>query len=152
MISVGRHTRHRLRVVPAPRSLRITAAVGVGLSLLWDLYTLAYFWLQPRHLTAALNVFLLFGLPGPTTGVTRTFAWIWRGDLGRAVEVYPLGPLVFILAQLLTVYVVWVAVTGRALSLTLPRRTMLVIAVVLVALLGANWALKIFWLGVGPAV
>ncbi|MGH7911643.1 MAG: DUF2752 domain-containing protein [Candidatus Dormibacteraceae bacterium] len=152
MISAQRDVRPSLRIVPAPRFLRVTAGVGAGLAALWDAYTLAYFWLQPHHLTGALDVFLLFGIPGPTTGVTRTFAWMWRGELGRAAEVYPLGPLVFVISLLLTVYVVWIAASGRALSLTLPRRGMLAAGIVLAGLLAINWALKIFWLGIGPAV
>ena len=37
-----------------------------------------------------------FNKPDPFCGGTRTFAWMWRGDLGRAVAVYPLGPLLFV--------------------------------------------------------
>ncbi|MFZ0218349.1 MAG: DUF2752 domain-containing protein [Candidatus Dormiibacterota bacterium] len=149
MISLGRGTRPTVRVEPAPSALRIVAAAGVLLSAVWYAYTLAYFWLQPRGYTYSGSVLsFVFRIPSPSSGVTRTFAWMWRADLAQAVQVYPLGPLLFLVALLLTAYVLFIVVSGRALRVTLPPGWGRVILVVVGALLAANWAAKIFWLGV----
>ena len=96
----------RLEVVsPARRQDRLSALLILALLVAWFAYTRLYFWLQPRGLTFAPSLFMkLTGRPDPTCGLTRTFAWIWRGDLGHAVVVYPLGPLVFLAALALLAY------------------------------------------------
>lgn len=89
----------------------------------------------------------LTGRPDPLCGLTRTFAWMWRGDVTRAVAVYPLGPLVFVLTLAGLGLLAIGLMTRRSLRLRLPRtisRTLLTVA--LLALL-ANWAAKLIWLG-----
>jgi hypothetical protein len=89
----------------------------------------------------------LTGRPDPFCGLTRTFAWMWRGDLAAAVRVYPLGPIVFVAAWVAMGVLAYSAVKGRSLQLALSperRRALLTTAVVALAV---NWALKLFWLG-----
>ncbi|HSR25071.1 MAG TPA: DUF2752 domain-containing protein [Candidatus Eisenbacteria bacterium] len=85
-----------MRIERAAGSDRSSAALLSALDVAWLLYTRLYFWLHPRGLTAAPSLFMnLTGRPDPLCGLTRTFAWMWRGDLVNAIVVYPLGPLLF---------------------------------------------------------
>ena len=135
-------------VAPATSGDRWLAWTLLGIALPWLVYTRLYFFLQPRHLTYDGGAFMwLFNRPDPSCGLTRTFAWMWRGDLGRAVAVYPLGPLVFVATVALAVYAVVALLSGRAVHVNLSPATLrLVIWVGLVAL-GLNWIAKLAWLG-----
>jgi len=135
-------------VAPATSGDRWLAWTLLGIALPWLIYTRLYFFLQPRHLTYDGGAFMwLFNKPDPSCGLTRTFAWMWRGDLGRAVAVYPLGPLVFVATVALAVYAVVALLSGRAVHVNLSPATLrLVIWVGLVAL-GLNWIAKLAWLG-----
>ena len=139
----------RARIDHAPRADRSSAAGILALGLAWLTYTRLYFWLHPRGLTTAPSLFMhLTGRPDPLCGLTRTFAWMWRGDVAHAVAVYPLGPLAFAASFPLLGWSAAVLVSGRTLRLDVPhavRRAVLVIAVVAVAL---NWAAKLIWLGI----
>ena len=135
-------------VVPATSGDRWLVWTLLGIALPWLVYTRLYFFLQPRHLTYDGSAFMwLFNKPDPSCGLTRTFAWMWRGDLGRAVAVYPLGPLVFVATVALALYAVVALLSGRAVHVNLSPATLrLVIWVGLVAL-GLNWIAKLAWLG-----
>ena len=120
----------------------------LGLGVPWLIYTRLYFFLHPRHLTFDGGAFMwLFNKPDPTCGLTRTFAWMWRGDLARAIAVYPLGPLVFAITIGLVAYAAAVIVSGRAVHLHLsPSFARRAVLIGLVAL-GLNWIAKLAWLG-----
>ncbi len=139
----------RARIDHAQDPDRSSAALILALGLAWLTYTRLYFWLHPKGLTAAPSLFMhLTGRPDPLCGLTRTFAWMWRGDLAHALGVYPLGPLVFLASFPLLGYAAAVLVSGRALRLEMPqavRRVLLLGVLVAVAL---NWAAKLTWLGV----
>jgi Protein of unknown function (DUF2752) len=131
----------------ADRGERLAAAGVAAIALSWLTYTRFYFWLHPRHLTFDPSLFMyLTGKPDPSCGLTRTFAWMWRGDLGRAVAVYPLGPLVFIATFAILAYAILV-VTGRSLQFNLSPRLQRGIVVGALIALGLNWAAKLIWLG-----
>lgn len=130
------------------RAERIALLPAFALLVAWFVYTRLYFYLHPRGLTFSLSPFMyLTGKPDPACGLTRTFAWMWVGDLGQAVRVYPLGPLVFVISAGLTVYLAVALATGRRLRVVLPRRTWTVLIVIGVVALAANWASKLIWLG-----
>lgn len=133
----------------ADRSDRQQALLLLGLGGPWMVYTHLYFWLHPRGLTVAPSLFMhLTGRPDPLCGLTRTFAWMWRGDVAQAVAVYPLGPVLFLVSFPLLAYAAFVLVLGRALRVRLPtpaRRALVALVVLLFAL---NWASKLLWLGV----
>src|SRR2546430_8372566 len=137
------------RIGFAGPSHRVSAALILAIGVAWLAYTRLYFWLHPRGLTVAPSLFMyLTGRPDPLCGLTRTFAWMWRGDLAHAVAVYPLGPLAFAASFPLLGYAAGVMLTGHALRLELPRgvrRAAVAVAVVAVAL---NWAAKLIWLGI----
>jgi len=138
----------RPSVAPADRQERLTAAGLLALALAWLTYTRLYFWLHPRHLTFDPSAFMyLTGKPDPSCGLTRTFAWMWRGDLARAVAVYPLGPIIFVASLVLVVYWAVIVLSGRSIRFRLSRRAQRSIVVVALITLSLNWASKLIWLG-----
>ena len=115
---------------------------------LWLLYTRLYFFLHPRHLTFDGGLFMwLFNKPDPGCGLTRTFAWMWQGNVRQAVLIYPLGPLLFVAVLLLVGYCAVGLTSGRRLSLNFSIRTWTWIFVIAGIALGLNWASKLIWLG-----
>jgi hypothetical protein len=139
----------RAKIDRAGGSDRSWAALILTLDLAWLTYTRLYFWLHPRGLTAAPSLFMhATGRPDPLCGLTRTFAWMWRGDLAHAVAVYPLGPLVFAASCPLLGYAASVLVSGRALRPEIPRAVRRTLVVVVVAAVALNWTAKLIWLGV----
>ena len=89
----------------------------------------------------------LFNKPDPGCGLTRTFAWTWRGDLWQVVWVYPLGPLLFVGTVFVVLYSFGVLIGGRAMRLALSRSQWGVLIAVGVVALGMNWMAKLVWLG-----
>lgn len=120
----------------------------LGILVPWLAYTRLYFFLQPRHLTFDGGFFMWYlHKPDPFCGGTRTFAWMWRGDLGHAVAVYPLGPLLFLASISAVMYALVVLVSGRAVQLSPSRAVMTATVTLGLVALGLNWAAKWFWLG-----
>jgi hypothetical protein len=136
-----------VEVAQTGRTERMATGALLAFALLWLIYTRLYFWLQPHHLTVDGPFMYLTGKPDPGCGLTRTFAWMWRGDLTHAVLVYPLGPLIFIGTVGFVAYSVAVIIGGRSLRPALSRASQRNIVVVAVAALALNWAAKWFWLG-----
>jgi hypothetical protein len=113
------------------------------------IYTRLYFWLHPRGLTVAPSIFMhLTGRPDPLCGLTRTFAWMWRGDPMQAVLVYPLGPALFLLTFPLVAYAGFMLIRGQAVRVVLPATSRRIIVVAVVLLFALNWTSKLLWLGV----
>ena len=140
--------RRRLTFQPARNEDRVIAFVLLGLAIPWLVYTRLYFFLQPRHLTFDGGLLMwAFNKPDPTCGLTRTFAWMWRGDLLHAVSVYPLGPLVVLGTIAAVVWGLAVLLFRRAGRFWLSKIEWRVLIVVLVIALALNWASKLIWLG-----
>ena len=85
--------------------------------------------------------------PDPFCGGTRTFAWMWRGDLGHAVLVYPLGPLLFVAAIAGVAYALGVLVSGRSVRVRASRSMIRLGLAIAIVALGLNWTAKLVWLG-----
>ncbi len=137
-----------LVVAPASRLERVAAAGLLALALAWLTYTRLYFLLHPRHLTFDPSAFMhLTGRPDPTCGLTRTFAWMWRGDLTRSVAVYPLGPIVFVATFVLVAYWAAILLSGRTVRFHLSQRVRRGVVTIALVALGLNWASKLIWLG-----
>jgi len=133
---------------PATLEERLISVVLLALAASWLAYTWFYFWLHPRKLTFDPSVFMyLTGRPDPSCGLTRTFAWMWRGDLAHAVAVYPLGPLLFLATLGLVGYWATVAVAGQSVQLQLSNHWQRGVVIVALVALGLNWASKLIWLG-----
>src|SRR2546428_4854576 len=135
-------------VAAATRGDRWLAWTLLGVGLPWLAYTRLYFFLHPRHLTFDGGLFMwYFNKPDPFCGGTRTFAWMWRGDLGRAVAGYPLGPLLVVTSVGPVVYGLYVLVTRRAVQLNLSPAMVRGLLVVGFVALGLNWIAKVVLLG-----
>ena len=114
----------------------------------WLAYTRLYFVLHPLGLTVAPSLFMhVTGRPDPFCGLTRTFAWMWRGDIATAAAVYPLGPIIFLATfPFLTVFAVGLVTRRSPVLVVTPGlgRALLIGAGII---LGVNWAAKLLWLG-----
>jgi len=137
-----------LAVAPQDVETRVRDAfLGLGTSA-WLGYTYLYPTLSVAHSTLPTCPFLLLtGHPCPFCGGTRSFSAMWRGDLLHAARLYPLGPLLFLLAFPVAAYGLWALTTGRSLSLVLRPSLQKTITVVGVLALAVSWSLKLLWLG-----
>jgi Protein of unknown function (DUF2752) len=133
---------------PATPTARWTQLGLLATGAAWLVYTKLYFFLHPRGLTVAPSLFMyVTGRPDPFCGLTRTFAWMWHGNLAAAVRVYPLGPIVFAGTWVALGVLAYSAAKGRSLRVALSperRRALLTAAAVALAV---NWTLKLLWLG-----
>src|SRR5438105_706382 len=133
---------------PSAPTARWTQLGLLGTGAAWLVYTRLYFFLHQRGLTIAPSLFMyLTGRPDPFCGLTRTFAWMWRGDLAAAVRVYPLGPVVFVATWVAIGVLAYSAIAGSSLQVVMsPTRRRALLAAALAAL-AVNWTLKLLWLG-----
>src|SRR5207247_8221644 len=75
-----------------------TRDLGLLFGLLaWLVYTRFFFTLRAGHLVLPpCPFFYLTGHPCPFCGGTRSFAYMWEGDMSDAVRLFPLGPAFFV--------------------------------------------------------
>src|SRR5438552_7954843 len=93
----------RLVLESVDRGGRVIDGLLLAIALAWLTYTAAYFILHPHGLTFDPSLFMwVTGKPDPACGLTRTFAWMWQGDVVAAARVYPLGPILFVVVLLAT--------------------------------------------------
>src|SRR6266851_600296 len=117
-----------------------------------------------RPALACIHAPLLFSTPSPSHLRRRPVhvvfqqarSFLWRhahirldveGDVGRAVAVYPLGPLLFVATVALVVYGLYVLVTRRAVQINLSPAMVRGVLVIGFVALGLNWIAKLVWLG-----
>ncbi len=116
--------------------------------ILWFAYTKIFWTLQAAHLAAPpCPFYYLTGHPCPFCGGTRSFAYMWRGDVADAVRLYPLGPALFVGTFVGAAGLAAGAITGRTWT---PRLTSLqwrVLGIGVVSAVLMSWALKVFVLG-----
>jgi len=133
------------RLLPADRRRDLAIALVL---VVWLVYTRVYWVLHALHLGAPVCPFyFLTGHPCPFCGGTRSFAYMWGGDVSDAVRLYPLGPALFAGTFGAIGGLVVGAVSGRSLRLRLGAaqwRGVLLGTVVTVLI---SWALKVFVLG-----
>lgn len=133
------------RPMPGDR-LRDFAILG-GL-LLWLGYTRIFWILQAGHMTLPpCPFYYLTGHPCPFCGGTRSFAYMWQGDLADAVRLYPLGPVLFAGSLAAVAGIATGIVSGRTWTPTLSSRQWRLLVTGSVTTLAISWALKIFVLG-----
>jgi hypothetical protein len=133
------------RAVAADR-VRDLALLG-GL-LLWLVYTRMFFVLQAAHLTAPpCPFYYLTGHPCPFCGGTRSFAYMWQGDLANSVRLFPLGPLFFTGTLACVAGLVAGAVSGRTWTPRLNGMQWRLLAIGATSAITISWALKVFVLG-----
>jgi len=133
------------RAVPADRLRDLALLAGL---LLWLAYTRIFFLLQGAHLAAPpCPFFYLTGHPCPFCGGTRSFAYMWQGDLSNAVRLFPLGPLFFAGTFAGVAGLAAGAISGRTWTPRLTRMQWRLLAVGAVSGVVVSWALKVFILG-----
>ncbi|HYM96690.1 MAG TPA: DUF2752 domain-containing protein, partial [Candidatus Sulfotelmatobacter sp.] len=116
--------------------------------VLWLAYTRIFWVLQAAHIAAPpCPFFYLTGHPCPFCGGTRSFAYMWRGDLADAVRLYPLGPAMFAGAVATTAALAAGAITGRTWTPRLTAAQWRVLGIGAASAVAASWALKVFVLG-----
>jgi len=133
------------------RDGRVAAAALLAIAIPWFIYTRLYFLLHPRGLTFAPSLFMyLTGKPDPACGLTRTFAWMWRGDVVAAAKAYPLGPILFLLLLAAVLDAATILVRGRGIwpRVRLSRSQRRVLLTVVLVALALNWAAKLIYLGI----
>jgi hypothetical protein len=114
----------------------------------WLVYTRIYWALHAAHISAPpCPFYYLTGHPCPFCGGTRSFAYMWSGDLSDAVRLYPLGPLMFGGTVFGAGGLAAGMATGRTWTLTLTARQWRYVTVGCVSALLLSWALKVFVLG-----
>ncbi len=115
---------------------------------LWLVYTRAYWALHAAHIGfPPCPFYYVTGHPCPFCGGTRSFAYMWEGDISDAVRLYPLGPALFVGTILGTGGLAAGLVTGRTWSQQLTSRHWRLLATFGVSALLISWALKVFVLG-----
>jgi len=137
---------------------RILARAGVNERLrdlgllaglvLWLAYTYAFWTLRASHLVLPPCAFYtITGHPCPFCGGTRSFAYMWQGDLVDAARMYPLGPVLFGGSLAAVAGLAGGLLSGRTLNLNLASLLHGRLLKAGLALLAISWALKVFWLG-----
>ena len=133
------------RAVPADR-FRDLAVLGALVA--WLAYTRMFFVLQAAHLAAPpCPFYFLTGHPCPFCGGTRSFAYMWQGDLANAVRLFPLGPLFFAGTFVGAAGLAAGAVSGRTWTPRLTGLQWRLVGTGIASAIGISWALKVFVLG-----
>jgi hypothetical protein len=137
-----------LSLTRALPSDRVRDLVLLGSLVLWLVYTRVFFVLQAAHLSAPpCPFFYITGHPCPFCGGTRSFAYMWQGDLANSVRLYPLGPLIFAGTFLGVAGLAAGAVTGRTWTPRLSRVQVRLLWIGAVSVVAISWARKVFVLG-----
>lgn len=133
------------RLVPADRRRDLAIALALGL---WLVYTRVYWVLRAAHLGGPVCPFYyLTGHPCPFCGGTRSFAYMWEGDLSDAVRLYPLGPALFAGTFAAVGGLITGALSGRTLRPRMSAEQWRGILAGTIVTVGISWALKVFVLG-----
>jgi hypothetical protein len=133
------------RPMPGDRT-RDFAILG-GL-LLWLAYTRIYWAISVGHMTLPpCPFYYLTGHPCPFCGGTRSFAYMWQGDIADAVRLYPLGPALFAGSLAAVFGLAAGIVTGRTWTPNLSSRQWRLLIVWAVSIVALSWVLKVFVLG-----
>lgn len=134
-----------IRVLAADRLRDLGIA---GLLVLWLVYTRLYWILHAAHLGGPVCPFyFLTGHPCPFCGGTRSFAYMWDGDIANSARLYPLGPALFAGTFVAIGGLVTGAISGRTVRPHLSREQWRgILAGTLVTIL-ISWSLKVFVLG-----
>jgi hypothetical protein len=115
---------------------------------LWLVYTRLYWAMHAAHLSMPpCPFYYLTGHPCPFCGGTRSFAYMWEGDIADAVRLYPLGPALFAGTVLGMGGLGAGLVSGRTWSPRLTSQQWRLLTIGAVSAVMISWALKVFVLG-----
>ena len=133
------------RALPADRMRDLALASSLTL---WLVSTRIYFILHAAHLGAPpCPFYYITGHPCPFCGGTRSFAYMWNGDVSDAVRLYPLGPAMFAGTFVAIGALVTGAISGRTWTPRLTGRQWRLIWIAAGSAILFSWALKVFVLG-----
>ena len=133
------------KAVPGDRLCDIGILAGL---IVWLFYTRFYWALHTTHLVLPpCPFYYLTGHPCPFCGGTRSFAYMWQGDLSDAVRLYPFGPALFAGSLLGAGGLAFGLVTGRTWTVKLTSDQWRALAAGIVGAVAVSWALKVFVLG-----
>jgi hypothetical protein len=133
------------RAIPGDRVRDLSILFGL---VLWLVYTRVFWVLQAGHATLPpCPFYYLTGHPCPFCGGTRSFAYMWQGDVADAVRLYPLGPALFAGTIGAVFGLTAGLVSGRTWTPTLSAMQWRLLAVGGVSAVAISWALKVFVLG-----
>ena len=119
-----------------------------GALALWLVYTRVYWAIHATHFVLPpCPFYYLTGHPCPFCGGTRSFAYMWEGDIADAVRLYPLGPALFAGTILGAGGLAAGLVTGRTWTPQLTSRQWHLLTISGISLVLISWALKVFVLG-----
>ena len=134
-----------IRAVPSERMRDLAVAAAL---VVWLVYTRLYWIIQAAHLGGPVCPFYyLTGHPCPFCGGTRSFAYMWRGDLADSVRLYPFGPALFAGTFAAIGALVSGAITGRTWTPRLTAAQWRGIGAGVAVTVLMSWALKVFVLG-----
>jgi hypothetical protein len=137
-----------ITVTRALRTDRMRDLAIAGALVLWLVYTRLYWVLQAAHISpGACPFYYLTGHPCPFCGGTRSFAYMWRGDISDAVRLYPLGPALFAGTVLTVGGLLGGVASGRTWTPRLSARQWYLLGIFAGVSLVFSWALKVFVLG-----
>src|SRR5213592_1181643 len=133
------------RAVPSDRTRDLGLLFGL---LAWLVYTRFFFTLRAGHLVLPpCPFFYLTGHPCPFCGGTRSFAYMWQGDIADAVRLYPLGPALFVGTVVGIGGLAGGAISGRTWTPRLNPMQWRVVGIGVASAILVSWALKVFVLG-----
>jgi hypothetical protein len=114
----------------------------------WLVYTRVFWTLHAAHVVLPpCPFYYLTGHPCPFCGGTRSFAYMWQGDVADAVRLYPLGPALFGGTLLGVGGLASGLITGRTWTLSLTSTQWRVLTIGVVSTIAVSWVLKVFVLG-----
>jgi hypothetical protein len=122
-----------------------------GLAVLAAAEVLPFFWSRGVSPLPECFFHQVTGQPCPFCGGTRCFVAMAHGDLPLALQLYPIGPLLFTGLLLAVLYSAFALVTGKRVRLRYDRRTANLVIAVTVLALALNWSAKLLFLGYGPS-
>lgn len=133
------------KAVPGNRMRDLGLVAGL---LLWLVYTRLYWVLHTSHIVMpTCPFFALTGHPCPFCGGTRSFAYMWEGDIADSVRLYPMGPALFVGSLFGTAGLASGVITGRTWSLNLTSFQWRLVSIGVVSTILVSWVLKVFVLG-----
>ena len=137
-----------ISITRSVRAQRLRDLSILGGLALWLVYTRVYWALHASHFVfPPCPFYYMTGHPCPFCGGTRSFAYMWQGDISNAVRLYPLGPALFTGTVLGVGGLAAGLVTGRSWAPHLTSRQWWLLGVAGGSALVLSWALKVFVLG-----
>ena len=134
-----------VRALPTDRARDLAFLGGL---LLWLAYTRIFWVAQVAHMTLPpCPFYAITGHPCPFCGGTRSFAYMWQGDLSDAIRLYPFGPVLFAGTFGAVATFGYGIVRGRTLNFLPTARQWRMLTIFTLSALALSWALKVFVLG-----